>query len=128
VVHSLVVHLGEQGAEQIEFNDQGNSVPVPAVECVELSRNELRILFRDAQGVFAGRVRLPAGEEVFEDASPQHEASSPFSNYASFGGINLAALRVRFDVDDAQLQRLRAKLVPLPPAMGAGGASARSRR
>jgi hypothetical protein len=27
VVHSLLVHLGEQGAEQIEFNDQGNSVP-----------------------------------------------------------------------------------------------------
>jgi hypothetical protein len=60
--------------------------------------------------VFAGRVRLPAGEEVFEDATPEHEAGSPFSNYASFGAIKLAALRVRFDVDDAQLQRLRAKL------------------
>jgi hypothetical protein len=98
-VHSLLVHIGEDGLEMIELNDQGNSVMTDAVKKVELSRDEVRFYFRAGAGPLAGRVALAREIEVFEDV--------PFKS------VSLAAVRVRFDVDDVRFDSLRSHLAPL---------------
>lgn len=98
-VHSLLVHMGENGPEMIELNDQGNSVKVDAVEGMDLSRDQARFFFRENSGPCAGRVSLAKEIEVFTDM--------PFEL------VRLGALRVRFHVDDARFDSLRTKLAPL---------------
>jgi hypothetical protein len=108
-VHSLLVHVGEHGPEMVEFNDQGNSVAIDAVERVDLVRDQARFFFRDGNGLVAGRVSLAKEIEVFEDVEPERSGVG----VPSGGALELAALRVRFDVDDGRFEALRGKLAPL---------------
>jgi hypothetical protein len=91
--------MGEDGPEMIELNDQGNTVMVDAVEGMELSRDQLRFFFRAGAGPFAGRVTLASELEVCDDVP--------------FDSIPLAAVRVRFEVDDVRFDSLRTKLARL---------------
>ncbi len=112
-VHSLLVHLGDDGPEMIEFNDQGNTVSVETVKHAELALDHVRFVFRPDAGPFAGRVRLAAEIEVFEDALPDPSANDAFSRYQRFDDVQLTAICVRFDGDDARSSALREKLASL---------------
>jgi hypothetical protein len=102
-VHSLLVHLGEDGPEAIEFNDQGNTVDVDAVQEFDLARGYARLSFRGGAGPFAGRVSLAPEIEVFEDAWLDPVA-------ADGGAVQLGAICVHFEVSDARFEMLRTKL------------------
>jgi hypothetical protein len=111
-VHSLLVHLGEDGRpELLEFNDQGNTVAVAAVERVELESNHVRFVFRADAGPYAGRVSLAPELEVFEDELPD---PSTFPQYTRFDQVQLDALCVWFAGDEVQLASLREKLAAVP--------------
>jgi hypothetical protein len=100
-VHSLLIHLDENGPEMVEFNDQGNTVEIDALERVDLSRNQVRFVLREGAGLFPGRVSLAAEIEEFEDVWLEPGAA-----------VELGAILVRFDIDDARFEALRGKLTP----------------
>lgn len=100
-VHSLLIHLGEDGPELVELNDQHNTVGVAALCRTELARDQLRLAFLPGQGPVPGRVSLAPEIEVFDDDAERDDAPP------------LAAVRVRFTCDDAIFEQLREKLAPL---------------
>ena len=108
-VHSLLVHLGDAGPEQLELNDQANTIAIDALTHVELSRDEIRFELRTGAGPFAGRVSLASDLELFEDAVPDGDLAS----YERYEDVQLSSLRVRFTLDDARFEALREKLAPL---------------
>lgn len=100
-VHSLLVHLDEEGPALVELNDQHNTVPIAAVDGAELARDHLWLRFRPGQGPVAGRVSLAPEIEVFEDDAERDDEAL------------LAAVRVRFTCDDATFARLGERLAGL---------------
>jgi hypothetical protein len=93
----------------IEFNDQGNAVPVEALQRVLLAGDHVRFIFHRGAGPFAGRVSLAEDIEVFGDVLPDPSADGPFS-CSRFDEVQLTAICIRFDVDDARLDALRQEL------------------
>lgn len=98
-VHSLLIHLGEDGPELFEFNDQGNTVECEALARTELGRDRIRFVFHEAAGPWAGRVSLGEAIEVFEDEE--------------YEDAQLGALTIVFDVDAPTHAALRTKLAGL---------------
>jgi len=109
-IHSLLVHIGEDGPEMIEFNDQDNTVAVDALASVRIAGDHVRFVFRREAGPFAGRVSLATEIEVFENVRPDEEAETAFARFRSFDEVQLGAIIVRFEVDRARLEALREKL------------------
>jgi hypothetical protein len=112
-VHSLFVHVGDDGPKMIEFNDQGNTVYIDALRHAELARDHVRFVFHHGAGPFAGRVSLAEDIDVFEDVLPDPDADDAFSKYHRFADVQLSAISVRFDGDDAHLDSLRKKLAAI---------------
>jgi hypothetical protein len=106
-IHSLLVHLGDDGPEMVEFNDQENTIEVDAVERVELAPKHVRLHFRRGAGVVAGRVTLAPEIEVFEDVPMKRRRDGGLQ----LGVVELGALLVRFDIDAQHFEAVQSKLV-----------------
>jgi len=107
-VHSLLIHLGDEGPELFELNDQGNTVKRRALLRAELGSDRLRFVFRARAGPFAGRVSLSREIEVFRDKRPSR--TGPFAKYRRFDDVRLSVLEIRFAIEPTQLGALRDKL------------------
>jgi hypothetical protein len=110
VVHSLLIHLEDEEPSMIELNDQGNTVDADRVAHAELERGRLRLVFYQGDGPFAGRVSLDKSIDIFEDVAPDHAVDVAFKDYVSFDDVQLRAISVKLDIDDALFATVRKKL------------------
>jgi hypothetical protein len=108
-VHSLMLHLpSDEVPFMAEFNDQGNTRYGEDVEAIELGRTDLRVRF--SAGPYAGRVSYSEASDPFEDERPDGDDRFEFDWYERYDDIDLASLRIRFDLDETRHAELKRQL------------------